>query len=350
MAWAIAAAKRLIYGAAGVSGVNALLLKSAWRRRMLLALGYHGVSLEDEHEWSSLYMPLELVRERFERIRERRCNVLPLGEAVERLYQGTLPPRAVTITFDDGFYDFYARGFPLLQRFGWPVTVYLTTYYSYYNVPVFDPMVSYLLWKGRRNRLTWPEMGFLDAALDEPGRESAAQRIKAAAKQKRLSGREKDGLLHELAERLNIDIAALVARRILHLMTPEEAGELAQKGVDFELHCHRHRVYRSPERFRAELKDNQQAIEGFGARKPVHFCYPGGFHLPEIEELLEQYGVQSATTCQLGLADPQSPRLRLPRLIDTTSLPMSEFSGWLSGFAAWVPRRRDSGDSSQLDE
>ena len=84
---------------------------------------------------------------------QTRCAVLPLGEAVERLYRNDLPDRAVALTFDDGFADFYHRAFPIISEFGFPVTLYLTTFYSYYNRPVFDVVCSYLLWRGRARTL-----------------------------------------------------------------------------------------------------------------------------------------------------------------------------------------------------
>lgn len=72
--------------------------------------------------------------------------MLPLSEAVDRLQSRSLPPRAVTITFDDGFQDFYSVAYPIIESFGFPVTLYLSTYYVEYNRPVFDVMCSYLLW------------------------------------------------------------------------------------------------------------------------------------------------------------------------------------------------------------
>lgn len=128
--------------------------ESAWRRKRLLILGYHGVSTHDEHEWDGeLYMPPSLVRERFETLRRGQYQVLPLGEAVSRLYDGSLPPRAVAITFDDGAYDFYTHARPLLEEFSFPATVYLTSYYSRYQRPVFNTMLRYLFWKGRDKTL-----------------------------------------------------------------------------------------------------------------------------------------------------------------------------------------------------
>jgi len=55
---------------------------------------------------------------------------------------------------------------------------------------------------------------------------------------------------------------------------------------------------------------------------------------------LEEAGIRSATTCDPGLASPRSKRLLLPRLLDISSLSEYEFTGWLSGVAAALPRRR----------
>ena len=113
---------------AAASGLSRLIGDSAWRRRRLLILCYHGVSRQDEHEWNSLYVTPETLRRRMELIVQERCNVLPLSQALGQLQKGTLPPRAIAITFDDGFYDFYSTAFPILESFGFPVTLYLTTY------------------------------------------------------------------------------------------------------------------------------------------------------------------------------------------------------------------------------
>lgn len=40
---------------------------------------------------------------------------------------GTLPDRAVALTFDDGFADFHSRALPLLGRYGFTATVFVTT-------------------------------------------------------------------------------------------------------------------------------------------------------------------------------------------------------------------------------
>src|SRR5947207_12233160 len=99
--------------------ISHLLSQSKWRRNRLLILGYHGVSLKDEHLWDpSLYMPLELFSERMHLLKQSGCNVLPLEEALQRLYTDDLPEMSVALTFDDGSYDFYKQAFPIIKYYG----------------------------------------------------------------------------------------------------------------------------------------------------------------------------------------------------------------------------------------
>jgi peptidoglycan/xylan/chitin deacetylase (PgdA/CDA1 family) len=333
------------------TGASRLLSGSAWRRHRLLILCYHGVSMDDEHEWGGLYISPETLRRRMELVARVGCNVLPLSEAVERLQNGTLPDRAVVITFDDGFHDFFSVAGPIVESFGYPVTLYLTTYYVEFNRPVFDPMCSYLLWKGRhKQNLEWQEVFPTPVALDNAGRERATATIKQFAISRKLSGPEKDGLLARLAERLDIDYQELCRKRVMHLITPEEARELADRGVDLEYHTHRHRVYRSRERIFAELQDNRRRIATFTSNEPCHFCYTGGFYLPEYPVYLKEYGILSATTCTPGLCTARTNPLLLPRLVDTMGLSDLEFRAWLEGTADLLPKRPTKMSEGQLVE
>src|SRR5205085_10697294 len=105
-------------------------------------------------------------RLRLQQLKDSRCAVLPLGDAIERLYKDDLRDRAVAITFDDGTADFYHQAFPLIKEFEVPVTLYLTTFYTHYQRPVFDLMVSYLLWKGREKSLDLTRLIKVDSQID----------------------------------------------------------------------------------------------------------------------------------------------------------------------------------------
>ena len=320
-------------------------LRTRWRGNRLLILGYHGVALDDEHEWDpELYMPAPVLRRRLELIREAGCHVLSLDDAVRRLYRGDLPPRSVVLTFDDGTYDFYGRAFPILEAFGYPVTVYLTTYYAEFNRPVYDAMASYLVWKGRGRVLRWPEVlgRHGDVALNEDGRSFVGERLRRFPAEHGLSGRDKDALLARLAAYLDVDYDDLVRRRLLQLMTLSEAGELARRGVDLELHTHRHRVSLEEAVFAREIGDNRERLGRLRASEATHFCYPGGVNRREFLPWLRGWNIASATTCDPGMASRRHDRLLLPRYVDTARHTEAEFRGWLTGVAALLPRRRQA--------
>ena len=336
-------AKLMLLRMARGAGVAKLVMNSSWRRNRLLILSYHGTSIDDEHEWnSSLYLAPAALRFRMETIRAAGCNVLPLDDALNQLYRGVLPPRSVVITFDDGTHDFYAQAFPILKSFGFPVTVYLTTYYAAYQRPVYDVMVPYLAWKSRGGTLRWPEVLGSDAAVDvsyPPDRRRILQRLGAYPAEQRLSGAGKDELLCRFAELLGVDYDSILRRRLLHIMSLDEARELAAAGVGMQLHTHRHGVSRDKAIFQREVADNRTWLRKVQAVEARHLCYPGGVHRPDFLPWLREMGVASATTCESGLASGVTEALLLPRLVDTGRLTEDEFVGWLSGIAAWLPGR-----------
>src|SRR5687767_10751386 len=126
----LTAGKHALLRAAAMTGIEGLLRDSRWRQNRLLILCYHGLSLADEHHWSNLYVTEQHFAARLALLRASGYDVLPLDAAIRGLYDGTLPPRSVAVTFDDGFADFYIKGQPILRASGVPATVYLTTYYA----------------------------------------------------------------------------------------------------------------------------------------------------------------------------------------------------------------------------
>ena len=339
--------KRRTLAAAHGAGIMSLARESDWRGKRLLILGYHGVSSDDEHEWDGqLYIPPSLLRQRFDAIRNGGYHVLPMGEAVSRLYEGTLPPRAVAITFDDGAYDFYTRATPILEEFAFPATVYLTSYYSRYQRPVFNTMLRYLFWKARGGTLSTKEFSDQDETIalgSETNRDRAFAVVAGACAARRLSGAEKDDVLTAVAGHLEVDYADILRRRILHLMSPEEVSRLPRNLIDVQLHTHRHRVPTEPTGFEREIVDNRREIASMtsaDADSVRHFCYPSGVTNPSFPGWLKRLGVVSATTCFPGIASKESDPLMLPRLIDTVNLSDLEFEGWLTGASAFLPRRQ----------
>jgi peptidoglycan/xylan/chitin deacetylase (PgdA/CDA1 family) len=133
-------------------------------------------------------------------------------------------------------------------------------------------------------------------------------------------------------------------------MTPDEAAEVARAGIQVELHTHRHRVSNRRDLFVRELQDNSERIRQITGRQPSHFCYPGGFLLPEFPQWLREAGVESATTCCFGLATRDDDPFLLSRVLDASHVTMAEFRAWIAGSAAALPMRRTESSPMQLME
>ena len=325
------------------SGAFNYIMRSGFRNDRLLVLAYHGVSISDEHEWNpSLFVSETFLRRRFELLRDSNCTVLPLGEALERLYSNSLPKRAVAITFDDGGYNFYEKAYPLIEEFELPATVYLTTFYSLYNKPVFPVAANYLLWKGRSQTIDLRSLiGTKNtfSLSDEGQRNSAHKSIVQYADGNLLSAEAKNDLLSAVAEQLAIDFTGFVRDRTMSLMNQDEVADISASHIDVQLHTHRHRVPYERDLFLREIRENSAIIETVTGKRPSHLCYPSGEYSPKLFPWLREAGIASATTCETALTTNATDPFLIPRLVDTMYLSEVEFEGWLAGISHFLPQR-----------
>jgi peptidoglycan/xylan/chitin deacetylase (PgdA/CDA1 family) len=330
--------KNAFFAAASQTGVSGLFARSSWRRRRLLILGYHGVSLGDEHDWDPyLFISTATFERRLEILHRTGCHVLPLAEAVERLYRGDLPDRAVCLTFDDGYYNFLVRAYPRLRQYRFPATVYLNTLGCEHGLPLVRIGLSYVMWKSGRTQLEGHGLPGLENrtyTFETPdARTSLAVTIHDALLAAGAEAPEQNAVLRDVATRVAVNYDPLVSDRVLTLMNPPEVRALAAEGVDFQLHTHRHTNPVDPEAFRCEIRENSWRIEGMTGRRPAHFCYPSGIYRQSYLPVLESEGVVSATTTEPGIVSTAEARLLLPRFIDMDAVSDAEFENWLSGLA-----------------
>lgn len=316
-------------------GIFHLIENSRWRQERLLILCYHGISLADEHHWRpGLYMEPAVFEQRLETLAKGKYSILPLGEGLQRLKSRSLPPRSIALTFDDGSYDFYKQAYPRLKKYGFPATVYQTTYYSDLRRPVFNLITSYLLWMRRGEVIeVGSEIGIAGPVdtRTEAARHKVVLQLMALSEREALTGCQKDDLAARLATLLGIDYAALVRSRILQLMNDTELREVAHGGVDIQLHTHRHRMPEDERLFRKEIQDNRKRIREIVPSTADHFCYPSGVYRPVFFPWLEREHVISATTCDVGLVTRASDPLSIPRFIDTQGQTLTDFESWITG-------------------
>lgn len=97
------------------------------RKARLCIVNYHRILeesdplLENEPDVATFREHMKMLADCFQ--------VLSMSDALSALQQNRLPPRAVCITFDDGYRSAHDLALPILREFGLPATVFVTTGY-----------------------------------------------------------------------------------------------------------------------------------------------------------------------------------------------------------------------------
>jgi peptidoglycan/xylan/chitin deacetylase (PgdA/CDA1 family) len=306
-------------------------------RRRLTILGYHGFQYSDEARFRPiLFMdPLRFER-RLDTIARGHYSVLPLEEGVRRLRDGTLPANAVVITIDDGFFSVLDKAAPVLHKYGFPATLYVTSYYVTKGTPIFRLVIQYLFWKTAHRSYQpldrpWSPNRTVDLTDAQAAREAVWQIIRYG--ETHCNEDQRQDICAEVALALGLDFDTIRAGRGLTLMTPDELRKLEDFGVEVQLHTHRH-IFppNDTEQAREELRLNRKILEGLLDRPLRHFCYPSGVWEHNNMPMLAEEGIASATTCEPGMNEGNTDPLALYRILDQDDLPDIEFEAELAGF------------------
>lgn len=278
-------------------------------RRRLSVLIYHRVMANPDP-----LVPAALTRRNFRwqaRLLSSWLNVLPMDEAIERLRDDALPPRAATITFDDGYADCAQVALPVLLEFGLTATFFVATGYLNGGWMWNDRLVEALrTW--RDDLLDLSEVGLARIPMATLGqRRNAVQTLQTTLKEYPLVRRE--------------SIIALIERggRAVNgagpMMTDEQVRLLGRAGMQLGAHTVTHPILtRIPlDEARREMADARARLEGLVQQPVNHFAYPNGIPGGDYDgrhvELARDIGFRSACSTAWGVADSASDLYQLPR-------------------------------------
>jgi peptidoglycan/xylan/chitin deacetylase (PgdA/CDA1 family) len=313
---AIELAARLLC-AAGVP-----VLAARRQRNKLAILMFHGIEAKPLSPPCSHVLDVATLRRELKFVR-RHFRVLPLEEALERLRAGTLPDRAVALTFDDGTRNLATHAAPVLRSLGLPAAVFLVT----------GPMgTDEALWPDRLwlvfARTTAPDIDLTEVGLGVRSLRTAADRGEAYAVTVECFKDLPDG---ERVARLESLVAALDPETIadagpFRLLSWDEARTLARDaGVTLHPHSVTHPILaRCPDdKVAHEIVDSCDTLERATGRPPSVFAYPNG-RAQDFDEraraALRRRGVGWALSTARGFAQSESDPLALPRIPANISL------------------------------
>lgn len=309
----------------------------------LRILCYHGAALRDEHLFSpGLFMSEETFAARMDLLARHAYPVLSLDEAVRGLEQGRWPSAATVITIDDGWFGTYKIMAPILQKYDFPATLYVASYYLERQTQVFNVAANYVLWRARNRTLALSQVADLLGGrydLADTGQRAKAREVLTTFAESLHSAGERQALFRKLCAALDLDAADIEKERLCAFIRLDEAQDLQGRGIDIQLHTHRHHF--PPQTFEmaeVEIEDNRRALALVGVEPRRHFCYPSGDYETWQVPWLQRLEIASATTIKAGFTRPGTSPYELHRFLDSERVSALEFEAEMCGFFELIRR------------
>lgn len=292
-----------------VRQVGAALCRVSARNRFLV-LTYHRVLaapdplLPAEPDAREFAAHLDFLRSSF--------NVLTLAEAISKQAHDCLPPRALCITFDDGYRNNYELALPLLLERGMVATFFVSTGFLGTG-RMFNDTVIETIRRSAGGLALAQELGGESLPLG-----TVAQRIAAIdivlTRLKYLPFEARA----EAVERLAQQAGAPLPNDLM--MPPEQVAALAGAGMEVGAHTVHHPILSRLDDAAAEgeIRQSKVYLEEICGRSVTSFAYPNGrpgrdFGRTHVE-MVKAAGYRQAVTTAYGCATPTTDPLQIPRL------------------------------------
>lgn len=258
--------------------------------------------------------PSEFYAARFDRVLgwlKAAFNVLPLDEAVVRARNGTLPARAVAITFDDGYADNCEVALPLLRKHGLSATFFIATSFLDGGRMWNDSVIAAV-----RNCPTT----MLDLSDLGLGKWSVAT---VPEKRQAIGSLLKQLKYRPNGERLaSVDALGFIAGAPLPddlMMTSDQVRSLRSSGMVIGAHTCSHPILSSLhlDDARREINESKRFLEQLLGERIGLFAYPNGKpgkdYLAEHVEVVREAGFDAAVSTAWGALDRSVDFFQIPR-------------------------------------
>lgn len=238
-------------------------------------------------------------------------NVLPLAQAIERLRSGTIPARALAITFDDGYADNEELAAPILKRLDLTATFFVATGFLGGGCMWNDQVIEAIRGcEAQTIDLTSAGLAHHSLATIDARRETIGALLTGI---KHLEPAHRQAVTDQIAA------AAGASPSLGLMMRPEQVRSLRALGMSVGAHTVTHPILTrlSPLAALAEMRESKDELEQI-LREPVElFAYPNGVpgqdYARDHAAMARECGFGAAVSTAWGAASIDSDRFQLPR-------------------------------------
>jgi peptidoglycan/xylan/chitin deacetylase (PgdA/CDA1 family) len=266
---------------------------------------------------------------------KRWFNVLPLEEAVRRLAAGTLPSRALAISFDDGYADNYHVAAPILRDLGLSATFFISTAFLDGGRMWNDTLVEVIRnFRGDSLDLTPLGLGCHAMASIE---ERRASMYKLLYGMRHMPREEREAKVRQLAAFSGVALPDDL------MMTSEDVRGMLRMGMGIGSHTHNHPILacESDDGALDEIVRGKAVLEGITGGPVALFAYPNGKPVDDYRtvhvDMVREAGFIGAVSTAWGVAGSGCDPFQIPRFTPWHRQPLRFGLGIMENLV----RRRD---------